>query len=272
MKYTQIPSDTFQKIQMNAGMLVDDFTPATGEIGNIVGATSGGFNFSDIPSFKDFGEDIDNCPKNTKELKQIENREIKVAGSFVTIDAESARLLMATADTDGGHIVPRDDVLEKDFKEMWFIGDYSDVNTGENAGFLAIHVMNALSTDGFQIQTADKGKGTFSFGFTAHYSIKEQTVVPYEVYIKQGEETVVPSILFDKHLITVKEGSTATINATTVPSGETITWTSGSDLIAEVSDGVVTGIDAGNTIITGAITVDGVTYNDTCTVVVEEVE
>ena len=27
MKFTQIPADTFKQLQMNAGILVDDFTP-----------------------------------------------------------------------------------------------------------------------------------------------------------------------------------------------------------------------------------------------------
>jgi len=56
--------------------------------------------------------------------------------------------------------------------------------------------------------------------------------------------------------------------ATTVPAGETVTWSTGNSSIASVSNGVVTGgSTAGNTIITASITKDGVTYNDTCTVV-----
>ena len=30
MKFTKIPSDAFQKLQINAGILTTDFTPATG--------------------------------------------------------------------------------------------------------------------------------------------------------------------------------------------------------------------------------------------------
>ena len=33
MKFTKIPSDAFQKLQINAGILTTDFTPATGTIG-----------------------------------------------------------------------------------------------------------------------------------------------------------------------------------------------------------------------------------------------
>lgn len=269
MKYTQIPSDTFEKIQMNAGILCKNFTPSTGEVSGLIGATTGGIQFQDNISFQDFGDDIDNCPKNTKELKKVENREITTAGSFVTVDEASAIKTIGVADGDGnGHITPRDDVLAKDFEDIWFIGDYSDVNTGENAGYLAIHMMNTLSTGGFQMQTADKGKGTFAFTLTAHYSIEAQSVVPYEIYMRQGEAEVKPSILFDTHIITLSVGQTKTLTATTVPADAEITWTSGSELVAEVTDGAVEGIGAGNTIITGTITVDGIDYTDTCTAIV----
>lgn len=63
-------------------------------------------------------------------------------------------------------------------------------------------------------------------------------------------------------------GGTKTLTATTVPAGSTVTWTSGSSSVATVEDGVVTPAGAGNTIVTASITEDGVTYNDTCTVIV----
>ena len=189
MKFTQIPANTFKELQMNAGILVDSFTPATGAIGNIIGATTGGISFADNVTYTDLGEDIDNCPKNMKELKQLDSHEVTMSGTFLTVTANSAKKLAAVADVDpddATHIIPRNTVLARDFIEVWWIGDYSDVNTGENAGFLAIRLMNALNTGGFQIQSTDKGKGNLAFTFTGHYSMQEQTKVPYEIYIRQG--------------------------------------------------------------------------------------
>ena len=54
-------------------------------------------------------------------------------------------------------------------------------------GYIAIHLMNALSTGGFQLQTSDRAKGQFAFTYTAHYSMSAQDTVPFEVYIKAGE-------------------------------------------------------------------------------------
>ena len=189
MKYTQIPSTAFKDIQLNAGILVDAFTPSTGVIGNLLGATSGGVNFTDTVEYKDFGEDIDNCPKNMLELKKLDKHEVKMTGTFVTINAATAKWLAGAADVDdidSTHIIPRNDILASDFKDIWWIGDYSDDNTGDNAGFVAIHMMNALNTGGFQIQTTDKEKGKFAFEFMGHYSMEAQDTVPYEIYVRQG--------------------------------------------------------------------------------------
>lgn len=66
MKFTKIPSDAFQKLQINAGILTTDFNPATGTIGESgqIGATTGGIIFTATPTYKDYGDGIDNCPKN----------------------------------------------------------------------------------------------------------------------------------------------------------------------------------------------------------------
>lgn len=270
MKFTQIPADTFKNLQMNAGILVDAFTPATGVIGNLMGATTGGINFADNVSYTDLGEDIDNCPKNMKELKQLESHEVTMGGTFLTVTAASAKKLAAVADVDpddATHIIPRNDVLANDFLDVWWIGDYSDVNTGANAGFLAIHLMNALNTGGFQIQSTDKAKGNLAFTFTGHYSMEAQDTVPFEIFIKSGTETVQPSVQLDAHTIDLLVDGTRTLVATTNPEEAVVSWDSDDDNVATVtSGGVVTGEGAGSTIITATITVDEVDYTDTCTV------
>lgn len=193
MKFTKIPSDAFQKLQINAGILTTDFTPSTGEIGAAgqIGATTGGVNFTATPTFTDFGEDIDNCPKNMKEFKRQDMVEAKMSGTFINADTKTAKLLCGAADIDASDttkVVPRTDLKDSDFTDIWLVGDYSDKNGAENGGFIAIHMLNALSTGGFQLKTADKAKGQFAFEFTAHYSLAEQDKVPYEIYIKAGTE------------------------------------------------------------------------------------
>lgn len=57
MKYTQIPANTFEQLQLNAGVLLRQFNVQTGAFAltDIIGATSGGSNFVATPSFLDFG-------------------------------------------------------------------------------------------------------------------------------------------------------------------------------------------------------------------------
>ena len=193
MKFRKIPEDTFKNIVLNAGILLSSFTPATPTIEdtNILGATTGGINFTATPSFTDFGEDIDNCPKNMKELKKLDSWEVKLTGTFITSNTSLIALLMGAGDvgtSDTTKVTPRVDVASADFKDLWFVCDYSDKNGENNGGYCAIKIINALSTGGFSMQSADKGKAQFSFEFTGHVSMSAQTVVPFEVYLKEGTE------------------------------------------------------------------------------------
>lgn len=190
-KFTKIPETAFQNLQINAGVILSTFTPdapptAEAMLDNILFATSGGNTFTATPTYVDFGEDIDNCPKNMKELKRLDSWEIKLSGTALTVDTATAKKLIGGADVSGNKITPRNDILESDFSDLWLVADYSDKNGDTNGGFVAIHMMNSLSTGGFSLQTSDSAKGQFAFEFTAHYSMNAQTTVPFEVYIKAG--------------------------------------------------------------------------------------
>ena len=188
MKFTKIPETTFKNLQLNAGVLLSTFNPETAEVTNtsIIGATTGGVNFTATPTFSDYGEDIDNCPKNMKELKKLDSWEISLSGTYVTVDANAVKALVGAADVSGNKITPRNDLKLTDFTDVWWVGDYSDQNGETNGGFVAIHMMNALSTGGFAIKSSDNGKGNFAFTYTAHYSMSAQGTVPFEVYVKAG--------------------------------------------------------------------------------------
>lgn len=274
MKYTKIPADTFQKLQLNAGILVDTFDPSTGEIGNILGATTGGIEFSTNPEWKDFGEDIDNCPNNMMELKKLTQFDAQLKGTFLTCTPNTLKGLVGPADISNTvKIVPRKDLLTTDFGEVWWIGDYSDVNTGDSAGFLAVHLLNTLNTAGFSIKSEKDEKGQITFEYHAHYSMDAQDVVPFEIYCKAGTATVTPSVELNKHVLNIQVGGAdATLTATVVPSGTSVTWASSASGKASVSNGTVHAEAAGSAIISATITVDGVDYNDTCTVIVAAAE
>lgn len=191
MKFTKVKNTTPQELQLNAGIILKEFNPASPVVDSsaIFAATSGGVSFSDKIEFVDMFEDIDNMPKNTMEGKQINSREVTLSGTFLTITPAIAKSLMAAGDistSDTTHIIPRDTLAKEDFDDFWWVGDYSDKNGNTNGGYCAVHIMNALSTDGLNIQSGDKAKGQFSVVYTAHYSIENIDTVPYELYIKAG--------------------------------------------------------------------------------------
>lgn len=194
MTFTQIRETTFEELQANAGVVLSAFDPEsfTGELKleDILFATSGGITFTDTPEFRDAGEGIDNAPKNMKEFKKLVRREVKLSGSKVTFTPDSVKRDMAAADlstVEGkaglSKITPRDTLKDSDFLDFWLVGDHGV------GGYMAIHIMNALSVSGFNWKTADQENGTSDFEYTAHYSVKNQTQVPYEVYIYAPETT-----------------------------------------------------------------------------------
>lgn len=185
--YSVIPEDTFKTLAEGAGVVLDNFNPSPGKSPNftmadIIGATSGGNNFSAVANYSDRGAGIDNCPKNMAELKELETWDVKLSGTFATITAKTATRLLGAADEVSGKVTPRQNLKIEDFKDIWLVTDYGDTVGGK----IAIHIMNALSTGGFAIQTKDKDKGTFSFEFTGHYKMNAQKTPPFEVYISAG--------------------------------------------------------------------------------------
>jgi len=259
MKFTQVAADAFQKLQLNAGVLLTEFDPSDGALDRtkILAATGGGVTFEATPTFIDFGEDIDNVPNNTMELKQLDRFDVKMNGTAKTMDTDFAKAVIGAADVSGTAVTPRSTLDLDDFFDIWWVGDYSDVTTGDSAGFMAIKLINALSTGGFKVQSNDKGKGDFSFEFTGHYSLEDIDTVPFELYIAPGESpdatlasltigSVALSPTFNKNTVLYSASTTNATNTvtavasdsshatvvikngtTTVTSGNAATWSAG---------------------------------------------
>lgn len=179
--YTVIPEDTFESLQMDAGILLKTFDPskpATVDKKNIICATTGGIQINCTPTYSDLGEDVDNCPVNMKELKHLDSWECTMAFTSLGTSKESIRLELGAADinADSGAIVPRKDLKQTDFTDIWWVGDRAD------GGCVAIQLKNALSTDGFSLQTTKNGKGQLSCTLTGHVSIDAQDEMPMVIY------------------------------------------------------------------------------------------
>lgn len=196
-EYTKLNADAAEHLGFGAGLLATGFTPATGAVTGIFGATSGGITFNPNPEYTDFAEDIDQAPNNMKEFKQLTSWDPVLSGNLVELkDITTVKNLVGPADvTTGTHLVSPRAVLEsEDFlDEIWWIGDYTNNNvngTGTGAakaGFIAICLKNALNTTGFQVSATKGEKQQYAFEFHGHYTITNQDAVPYEIYIFEGQ-------------------------------------------------------------------------------------
>lgn len=105
------------------------------------------------------------------------------------LSPELIKLSLSAADIDGTtKIIPRKDLEQTDFASLWWVGDRAD------GGCVAVKLINALSTGGFQLQTSKNGKGQVSCELTGHVSLSDQTRMPMEFYSIDPDETTVYSV------------------------------------------------------------------------------
>lgn len=181
-RFTVIPENTFDELQLDAGVLLTTFDPANPAApadSAIICATTGGINVSCVPTFSDLGEDVDNVPVNMKELKHLDSWACTMSFTALGTSPESIKLALGCADIDGTNtskITPRRDLAQTDFSDIWWVGDKA------NGGLVAVQLKNALSTGGFVLQTTKNGKGQVSVELTGHVSINAQNTMPMVFY------------------------------------------------------------------------------------------
>lgn len=273
-RFTVIASDAFDALQVDAGVILTNFDPSnpyvTPTSEDILATTTGGVNPTCVPTFSDYGEDVDNVPNNMMEFKHLDGWEAKMAFSSIKFNAANTKWALGAADTEllaSGvtKIKPRRNVSLSDFKDLWWVGDKA------NGGAYAIKLLNALSTGGLNIQSSKNGKGTNKIEVTGHVSINAQDVMPMEIYdIPAENPVVVPDVTLNRSNLSVGVGETASLVALTNPAGREVTWSTSSASVATVANGVVTGVSQGTATITASISYDGQTYTDTCKVTVTE--
>lgn len=185
-KFTVIPKDTFDDLQLDAGVLLKNFAPATAaapQDSDIICATTGGINATCTPTYSDLGEDVDNCPNNMKELKHLDGWDCTLAFTSLGMSTAAIKMALGSADIDTQDttkVVPRRDLKQSDFSDIWWVGDKAD------GGMVAIQLKNTLSTGGLSLQTTKSGKGQISVTLMGHVSIEAQTEMPMVFYSTSG--------------------------------------------------------------------------------------
>lgn len=181
-RFSVVSQNVFDEFQVDAGVLLKTFNPESPELvdANIICATTGGINPTCVPTYSDWGEDVDNVPSGMKELMHLDGWETTLGFTALNTTTEVIRMALGAADVgaSNGKITPRRNLKDTDFSDVWWVGDRSD------GGLVAIRLINALSTGGFSLQTTKNGKGQISVTLAGHVSITEQNVVPMEFYVQ----------------------------------------------------------------------------------------
>lgn len=266
-KFTIIPQDTFDGLQLDAGVLLYRFDPATGAAPadeDIICATTGGITVSCVPTYSDLGSDIDNVPNDMKELKHLDSWTSTVSTTSLGMSPELIKLTLGAADITvaEGKITPRADLKQSDFQSLWWVGDKA------NGGYVAVQILNALSTGGFSLRTTKNGKGQVSIAITGHVSIAAQKTVPMVFYSTDAE-----GVTYDitNTLTNVTNSNTATSIAENAAYTATLTADTGYTISSvTVTMGGVDVTTSAYTTATGAISIANVTGNIVVTATASE--
>ena len=182
--FTIVSEDAFDELQLDAGVLLSTFditSPYTEpDSEDIIATTTGGINPTCVPTYEDLASDVDNVPNNMMEFKKLSGWDCGMGFSSIKFNAENIHWSLGAAETttETGYkkVVPRRDLEQTDFADIWWVGDKA------NGGAVAIKLINALSTGGLNIQTTKNGKGTNAITLTGHVSISDQDKMPMEFY------------------------------------------------------------------------------------------
>lgn len=194
MKYTKLNPEDFKHLTWDAGIIVDTFDPktATLEASTIRWATTGQNSFSSTRELSDLGTEINNAPEGMMELQKAKPWQAQLTGTAKSVDAQVLCEMLGNADVEEisevlHKITPRNTISLEDFKDKWLIVNYSELNGETKGGFIALHLMNTFALDGFTANFDKDTAGQFPYTLKTFYSMSEQTKVPFEIYIKQGE-------------------------------------------------------------------------------------
>ena len=179
---TRITADAAEKMQMNAGLLLNRFDvahPVEPAEADIICDTTGDITINCKADTQDFFEDVNNAPNNTKEGKRITGWTCTIAFECLSFTADALKMALGAAEvlSDGG-IAPKTQYASADFKTFYWIGDMID-----DTKLLVIKIDNAVSTEGVSMTTTKNGKGGLNVTLTGHISTADLKKLPMTFYV-----------------------------------------------------------------------------------------
>lgn len=197
-RFAKLSPEIWRTMQFGAGILLIDTNEVelsdyeklrTAQYANILGATTGGLNIAVIPNFIDLSLSGLN---NVHELSVIRNYNVNITGRMVSVTQDTLQVLVGSGkvtpivDVDAERVCYRVQFNNPSSKpaNIWWVGNYGNDIYKDAGGYIAIHMRNALSKEGFSLQTTHAARGEFTFSFEAMYSVADVNSkdMPLEVY------------------------------------------------------------------------------------------
>jgi len=188
MAITGLTSQTKKNIQLDAGALYKNYnpasdTPATASA-KLIGATEGGASLSIVPEVRQIA--VDGAKGPTKGFEVIDSWTATLSATMKEVKADTVALALGAATTTSStspasysKVVPDGNYEDSDYlTNVTWIGKIIG-----SANPCMIVLKNALCTNGFTMQAADKAEGTFEVVLTAHYDVSSLDEVPVEFYL-----------------------------------------------------------------------------------------
>lgn len=190
---TGLRAETFENLQLNAGVFLLDFNYATAtdaatlktmladalEAGTgVLGATRGGGSFECTPEIRTVEADGMRYPFKGSTVNDLWTVKLKTTLLESTPENFARALMCADVDTEGGKttVRVRTNIEAEDYlPSICWIGDTSK-------GYVLIKLDNALNLTGASFTFTDKGEGTLPVEFQAHNaSLEDQDHAPFEI-------------------------------------------------------------------------------------------
>ncbi|HCP14822.1 MAG TPA: hypothetical protein DIT32_03465 [Peptococcaceae bacterium] len=187
-QYSGYTAETPKNLLLDAGAFFKNFQVGTDTFssavtdGKLLGATSGGGNFSALPTLRKI--EIDGVKGAAKGLEVIDEWVVTLTANVKEIKKAvlQAALVSAEIDTtsnaDYDIISANNDIALTDYIDnITWVGKLSGTNDP-----VIIQVYNALSTGGLTLNVADKAEAIIALSFTGHYDDVDLDSPPFKIY------------------------------------------------------------------------------------------
>lgn len=186
--YSGFSTKTAKSLLLDAGAFFKNFEVGTDTFesakaaGKLIGATSGGGEFSAVPEVRQI--EIDGVKGKAKGLEVIDSWEVYLKGTFIEITKDTIKEALAASDVDSISDEDYDVITARNNLELT---DYIDNVTwvGTLSGSddpVIIQVYNAIDTSGLTLTTEDKNQSTIEATFYGHYEQDDLDTPPFAIY------------------------------------------------------------------------------------------